>query len=158
MYLKKTPFINKVTIAYHTTVLNFIYFSKSAGGGPGPHSPSTCAGPETVSQAWLNFPLCSRNKRPFCRLDGAVGGDRGRAERAFALPPIPPKFFPPSCIEFRLQNSPYFGIFKNARTVKLKDWSEALNGEQDWEETPHISPHTPYEARALCARETLTLR
>ena len=39
MYLKEIPFINKVTIPYHTTVLNFIYFSKSAEGDLAPTAP-----------------------------------------------------------------------------------------------------------------------
>ena len=48
---------------------------------------------------------------------------------------IPPvclhKLFPFS----RLQNSPYFCVFKYARTVKQKVWSEAENRERDWGET-----------------------
>ena len=33
------------------------------------------------------------------------------------------------------KNSPYFCVFKYARAVKLKVWSEAENREQDWRET-----------------------
>ena len=36
---------------------------------------------------------------------------------------------------FRLQNSPYFCVFKYARAVKQKVWNEAENREQDWGET-----------------------
>ena len=32
----------------------------------------------------------------------------------------------------RLQNSPYFCVFKYARTVKQEVWKEAENGEPDW--------------------------
>ena len=35
----------------------------------------------------------------------------------------------------RLQNSPYFCVFKYARAVKQKVWNEAENREQDWGET-----------------------
>ena len=41
--------------------------------------------------------------------------------------------------EGRLQNSPYFCVFKYARAVKQKVWNEAENRERDWGET-----HTPY--------------
>ena len=48
----------------------------------------------------------------------------------------------------RLQNSPYFCVFKDARAVKQKVWNEAENRERDWGETLKIrffflSPHTP---------------
>ena len=45
----------------------------------------------------------------------------------------------------RLQNNPYFCVFKYARAVKQKVWNEGENRERDWEET-----------RALRARKTLT--
>ena len=35
----------------------------------------------------------------------------------------------------RLQNSPYFCVFKYARAVKQKVWNEAENKERDWRET-----------------------
>ena len=35
----------------------------------------------------------------------------------------------------RLQNSPYFWVFKYARAVKQKVWNEAENRERDWGET-----------------------
>ena len=38
----------------------------------------------------------------------------------------------------RLQNSPYFCVFKYARAVTQKVWNEAENRERDWGE------HTPY--------------
>ena len=45
----------------------------------------------------------------------------------------------------RLQNSPYFCVFKYARAVKQKVWNEAENRERDWGETLFfLSPHTPY--------------
>ena len=49
----------------------------------------------------------------------------------------------------RLQNSPNFCVFKNARAVKQKVWNEAENRERDWGETLKIrffflSPHTPF--------------
>ena len=63
----------------------------------------------------------------------------------------------------RLQNSPYFCVFKYARSVKQKVWNEAENRERDWGETLKIfflSPHTPYacEALARSVRKTLTPR
>ena len=41
----------------------------------------------------------------------------------------------PLCIFHRLQNSPYFCVFKYARAVKQKVWNEAENRERDWGET-----------------------
>ena len=38
----------------------------------------------------------------------------------------------------RLQNSPYFCVFKYARVVKQKVWNEAENRERDWRETLKI--------------------
>ena len=42
----------------------------------------------------------------------------------------------PTVLQFqlRLQNSPYFCVFKYARAVKQKVWNEAENGERDWGE------------------------
>ena len=54
----------------------------------------------------------------------------------------------------RLQNSPYFCVFKYARAVKQKVWNDAENRERDWGETPLWA----CEARALRARKTLTPR
>ena len=51
----------------------------------------------------------------------------------------------------RLQNSPYFCVFKYARAVKQKVWNEAENRERDWGETPH----TPY-GRVRLARVART--
>ena len=36
----------------------------------------------------------------------------------------------------RLQNSPYFCVFKYAQAVKQKVWNKAENRERDWGETP----------------------
>ena len=65
----------------------------------------------------------------------------------------------------RLQNSPYFCVFKYARAVKQKVWNEAENRERDWGETLKIrffslASHAlrACEARALRARKTLTPR
>ena len=60
----------------------------------------------------------------------------------------------------RLQNSPYFCVFKNAGEVKQKVWNEAENREQDWGETLSLAAHAlrACEARALRARKTLTPR
>ena len=41
--------------------------------------------------------------------------------------------------QHRLQNSPYFWVFKYARAVKQKVWNEAENRERDWGETLKIS-------------------
>ena len=58
---------------------------------------------------------------------------------------------------YRLQNSPYLCVFKYARVVKQKVWNEAENRERDGGETLKIRP-SPTQARALCARKTLTPR
>ena len=60
----------------------------------------------------------------------------------------------------RLQNSPYFCVFKYARAVKQKVWNEAENRERDWGETLKFffSLVLACEARALRARKTLTPR
>ena len=39
---------------------------------------------------------------------------------------------------YRLQNSPYFCVFKYARALKQKVWNEAENRERDWGETLKI--------------------
>ena len=57
--------------------------------------------------------------------------------------------FIPICSKCRLQNSPYFRLFKYARAVKQKVWNEAKNRERDWGETLRAS-----EARAVCAHKT----
>ena len=56
--------------------------------------------------------------------------------------------------ESRLQNSPYFCVFKYARAVKKKVWNEAENRERDWGETLFSA----CEARARRARKTLSPR
>ena len=58
----------------------------------------------------------------------------------------------------RLQNSPYFCVFKYARTVKQKVWNEAENRERDWEETLKIRFFSLAYGRvrfARCARARL---
>ena len=69
----------------------------------------------------------------------------------------------------RLQDSPYFCVFKYVRAVKQRVWNEVENSERDLGETLKIqsffslslSPHThalwayACEARALCARQIL---
>ena len=39
------------------------------------------------------------------------------------------RFYP----KYRLQNSPYFWVFKYARAVKQKVWNETENSVRDWE-------------------------
>ena len=51
----------------------------------------------------------------------------------------------------RLQNSPYFCVFKYARAVKQKVWNEAENRERDWGETLRAC-----ETRALRVHKALT--
>ena len=63
----------------------------------------------------------------------------------------------------RLQNCPYFCVFKYAQAVKQKVWNEAENRERDWGETLKFFPVASHalwacEARALRARKTLTPR
>ena len=53
----------------------------------------------------------------------------------------------------RLQNSPYFRVFKYARAVKQKVWNEAENRERDWGDALRAC-----EARAVRAHKTLTPR
>ena len=55
----------------------------------------------------------------------------------------------------RLQNSPYFCVFKYARVVKQKVWNEAETRERDWEEALKIRA---CEACALRARKIVTPR
>ena len=43
-----------------------------------------------------------------------------------------------SSVSLLQQNSPYFCVFKYARTVKQKVWNEAENRERDWKETIKI--------------------
>ena len=76
-----------------------------------------------------------------------------------------PRTNPASSSNGRLQNSPYFCVFKYAWAVKQKVWNEAENRERDWGETLKIrffslASHAlrACEARALRARKTLTPR
>ena len=56
----------------------------------------------------------------------------------------------------RLQNSPYFCVFKYAWAVEQKVWNEAENRERDRFFPSRLT--RPCEARAVCARKTLTPR
>ena len=60
----------------------------------------------------------------------------------------------------RLQNSPYFCVFKYARAVKQKVWNEAENRERDWGGF-FLSPHTRVRlalvARVRLLRHALTI-
>ena len=61
----------------------------------------------------------------------------------------------------RLQNSPYFCVFKYARAVKQKVWNEAENRERDWGETlkrRFFLSCLTREACAVRAHKTLTPR
>ena len=56
-------------------------------------------------------------------------------------------------LKIRLQNSPYFCVFKYARAVKQNVWSEAENRERDWGET--LTPRftdcfTDFEKKTDC--------
>ena len=57
----------------------------------------------------------------------------------------------------KLQNSPYFCVFKYARAVKQKLWYEAENRERDWGETLKFFSLASHALEAR-ARETLTPR
>ena len=56
----------------------------------------------------------------------------------------------------RLQNSPYFCVFKYARAVKQKVWNEAEKRERDWGETrktltPRVTDFfTDFEKKTDC--------
>ena len=43
----------------------------------------------------------------------------------------------------RLQDSPYFCVFKYVQAVKQRVWNEAENSERDWGETLKIQPNFP---------------
>ena len=45
----------------------------------------------------------------------------------------------------RLQNRPYFCVFKYARAVKQKVWNEAKNRERDWGETLKIRSYRKWK-------------
>ena len=45
----------------------------------------------------------------------------------------------------RLQNSPYFCVFKYAREVKQKVWNEAENRDRDWGETLKIGSYRKWK-------------
>ena len=54
-------------------------------------------------------------------------------------------------IKYRLQNSPYFCVFKYARAVKQKVWNEAENRELHWGETPRFTDFfTDFEKKPDC--------
>ena len=58
----------------------------------------------------------------------------------------------------RLQNSPYFWVFKYARAVKQKVWNEAENRERDWGETPKNFFSLASHARRACEARVRLLR
>ena len=61
---------------------------------------------------------------------------------------------------FRLQNSPYFCVFKYAQAVKQKAWNEAENRERDWGETvffSHGRVRLPHFARVRPLRHALPI-
>ena len=56
-------------------------------------------------------------------------------------------------IVFRLQNSPYFRVFKYAWAVKQKVWNESENRKRDWGETlmPRFTDFfTDFEKKTDC--------
>ena len=56
---------------------------------------------------------------------------------------------------FRLQNSPYFCVFRYGRAVKQKVRNEAENIERDWGETGFfLSPRTPVKRKTITPRFT----
>ena len=66
----------------------------------------------------------------------------------------------------RLQNRPYFCVFKYARAVKQKVWNEAKNRERDWGETLKIrsyrkrkpmDPKKKFVMKSAYARTTIQL-
>ena len=63
------------------------------------------------------------------------------------------KFF----VEFRLENSPYFWVFKYARAVKQKVWNEAENSERDWGPAGelHFTPHFTFFSLILRKNPTV---
>ena len=60
-------------------------------------------------------------------------------------------------IIFRLQNSPYFRVFKYARAVKQKVWNKAENRERDWGETPYGRVRLARFARVKLLRHALPI-
>ena len=60
-----------------------------------------------------------------------------------------PKQLTASAHVCRLQNSPYFCVFKYARAVKQKVWNEAENRERDWGEKRVIRTNITYAKRTV---------
>ena len=83
------------------------------------------------------------------------GGREGGNITRHPLPHLPRWFFCSPSLWTRLQNSPYFCVFKYARAVKQKVWNEAENRERDWGETLKFFSRL---TRPLRARKTLTPR
>ena len=106
--------------------------------------------------------LCAQRKRPHCRLEAflqtlftwlendrwssgvtpksVISGFRSNTVSLITMCKSLCQFLGPRLITWpskgsRLQNSPYFCVFKFARTVKQKVWGEAENGERDWGDT-----------------------
>ena len=51
-------------------------------------------------------------------------------------------------MQVKLQNSPFFCVFKQALAVKQKVWNEAENRERDWGGTLKIRLTRPTDSRA----------
>ena len=60
-------------------------------------------------------------------------------------------------LRYRLQNIPYFCVFKYARAVKQKVWNEAENRERDWGDTPHGRVRLARFARVRLLRHALPI-
>ena len=60
-------------------------------------------------------------------------------------------------IKHRLQNSPYFCVFKYARAVKQKVWNKAENRARDWGETLHTRVKLARFARVRLLRQALPI-
>ena len=60
-------------------------------------------------------------------------------------------------LRYRLQNIPYFCVFKYARAVKQKVWNEAENRERDWGETSYGRVRLARFARVRLLRHALPI-
>ena len=78
---------------------------------------------------------CSRIAKKIAMLKGVFAG--GRRQTLLYSSNARDKYKKVQKI-FRLQNSPYFCVFKYAPAVKQKVWNEAENRERDWGETLKI--------------------
>ena len=84
--------------------------------------------------------FCPRNFRitqftnGFCLLASFAGNSycNGYTDRHFRFSPHSPTCSLKEHSEVRLQNSPYFSVFKFARAVKQKVWTRALRAEDSY--------------------------